>query len=236
MKTTTAVLAIAIAIAIATFTHGAYAGARLDQDFAIEPDGPADFVSEQDRSRIWAEIDAQRAKLSLPKAGSRPEFRWPLRAAGGYSNPGFWRVSYYVDHDALVPNQLRDFSCGARTYDRSDGYNHRGTDISLSHDAWNVMAAGQVEIVAAAPGIIINKSDGNFDQSCANVVGSPWNAVYVQHDDGSVAWYGHMRNGSTTTKAVGARVEAGEYLGKVGSSGNSGGPHCTWRCMTLRSG
>ena len=217
--------AAALAIAIATFSHGAFADAHHARDFSVEPEGPADFLSDEDRSRIWAEIDAQRAKLALPKAGARPVFRWPLRATGGYSNPGFWRVSNYVDHNALFPNQLRDFSCGARTYDRSDGYNHRGTDISLSHDGWNLMAAGQVEIVAAAPGIIVNKSDGNFDQSCANVVGSPWNAVYVQHDDGSVAWYGHMKNGSTTTKAVGARVEAGEYLGKVGSSGNSSGPH-----------
>ena len=221
MKTTAA----ALAIAIATFSHGASAGALHGIDFAVEAEGPADFLSDADRSRIWAAIHAARARLALPKAGARPVFRWPLRAVGGYSNPGFSRVSYYVDHDALFPNQVRDFSCGARTYDRSDGYNHRGTDISLSHDAWNLMAAGQVEIVAAAPGIILDKDDGNFDKSCANVVGSPWNAVYVQHDDGSVAWYGHMKNGSTTTKAVGARVEAGEYLGRVGSSGNSSGPH-----------
>jgi hypothetical protein len=45
------------------------------------------------------------------------------------------------------------------------------------------------------------------------------------HGDGSVAWYGHMKLGSLTTKLVGQTVSAGEYLGVVGSSGNSTGPH-----------
>ncbi|MFQ5334950.1 MAG: peptidoglycan DD-metalloendopeptidase family protein, partial [Flavobacteriales bacterium] len=38
-------------------------------------------------------------------------------------------------------------------------------------------------------------------------------------------WYGHMKNGSVTTKNIGETVAQGEYLGIVGSSGNSAGPH-----------
>lgn len=49
--------------------------------------------------------------------------------------------------------------------------------------------------------------------------------MYLQHADGSVTWYGHLKNGSVTAKAPGAAVAAGERLGTVGSSGNSGGPH-----------
>jgi hypothetical protein len=86
------------------------------------------------------------------------------------------------------------------------------------------MDSGDVEIIAAAAGTIINKSDGNFDRSCG-MNNNNWNAVYVQHADGSVAWYGHMKNGSLTTKSVGQTVAVGEFLGKVGSSGNSSGPH-----------
>jgi len=70
----------------------------------------------------------------------------------------------------------------------------------------------------------VYKSDGNFDRNC-KLSSKQWNAVYVRHDDGSTTWYGHMKQGSLTPKPVGARVAAGEYLGSVGSSGNSTGPH-----------
>lgn len=188
------------------------------------PQPVADEITAEERVRIWAQIDRGRAKLALPKAGPRPSFRWPLRAARGYANPVTSRVSFHVDHDPGYPNQLRDFNCGTRTYDRDNGYSHLGTDISLATDSWNTMAAGHIEVVAAAPGTIVTKVDGNFDRNCAFGT-SQWNAVYVQHDDGSVAWYGHMKNGSTTSKALGDRVAQGEYLGLVGSSGNSTGPH-----------
>jgi murein DD-endopeptidase MepM/ murein hydrolase activator NlpD len=86
------------------------------------------------------------------------------------------------------------------------------------------MDSNDVEIVSAAAGTILYKSDGNFDRSCT-FNNNNWNAVYVQHSDGSVAWYGHMKAGTLTTKNVGASVAQGEYLGVVGSSGNSTGPH-----------
>jgi murein DD-endopeptidase MepM/ murein hydrolase activator NlpD len=188
------------------------------------PPPPSDDIRPAERARIWEEIDRARAKLALPKAGERPAFRWPMRAVRGYAGPTFSRVSFHVDHEPAYPGQLRDFACGTRTYDRDTGYNHQGTDISIVPDSWNLMSAGQLEIVAAAAGTIVNKSDGNFDRNC-QFNGNPWNAVYVQHDDGSIAWYGHFKNGSTTAKNVGERVAQGEYLGLVGSSGNSTGPH-----------
>jgi len=80
-----------------------------------------------------------------------------------------------------------------------------------------------VEVVAAAPGIIINKDDGFEDDHCA--CEGTWNAVFIRHEDGSVAWYGHMKRGSLTAKGFGDTVEAGEYLGVVASSGCSTGPH-----------
>lgn len=61
------------------------------------------------------------------------------------------------------------------------------------------MEAGAVKIVAAASGMIVGKYDGNFDKNCAFNPGS-WNAIYLRHDDGSLTWYGHMKNGSVTDK------------------------------------
>lgn len=44
------------------------------------------------------------------------------------------------------------------------------------------MANESVMAVAAWPGVIIDKYDGNFDQSCSLNNTIPWNAIYIQHD------------------------------------------------------
>jgi hypothetical protein len=137
---------------------------------------------------------------------------------------GVHGISNFVDLDPSYPNSLLDYACGDRSYDQASGYNHRGIDIFTWPFFWNWMDADEVEVVAAAPGTIVLRSDGNFDESCG-FGGGNWNAIFIAHDDGSVAWYGHMKSGSVTPKAVGERVARGETLGVVGSSGNSTGPH-----------
>ena len=169
------------------------------------------------------------------KAAAHPTFSFPLRWTKGHAPYGFWMISNYVDlNPALGPNDVNqytttnlDYSCGNRTYDQKSGYQHQGTDIALWPFNWSVMAGEYVKVVAAAPGIIVMKSDGNDDQSCGSFASatSNWNAVYVRHDDGSVTWYGHLKKQSLTTKNVGERVDEGEFLGFVGSSGRSSGPH-----------
>lgn len=194
----------------------------------LEP--PRDDLSEAARAEIMSTIAANRArlvsegKLSPFHDKTITNFTWPLRKGAGRTDFDNHGISNYVDENAAFPNQLRDYNCGARTYDLPSGYNHQGTDIFVYPFSWKKMDDEDVVIVAGAAGTILAKSDGNFDRSCA-MSGNNWNAVYVQHADGSVAWYGHMKNGSTTVKGVGHTVAAGEYLGVVGSSGSSTGPH-----------
>ncbi len=163
--------------------------------------------------------------------GNHPLFIWPVQQATGFSYNNTWAVSGYVDHNTGYPNQLTDYNCGNRSYDTSAGYNHQGLDIYLWPFSWKQMDDGQTEIIAAAPGQIIAKGDGQYDRSCS-FNNNPWNAVYIQHSDGSIAWYGHMKNGSVTTKNVGEMVALGEVLGVVGSSGNSTGPHLHFEVYT----
>lgn len=99
-----------------------------------------------------------------------------------------------------------------------------GVDIYTWPFSWKMMDNDEAEIVAAAPGQIIAIGRTQFDRSCT-FNSNTWNAVYVQHADGSVALYGHMKKDSPTSKNIGDTVERGEYLGIVGSSGNSTGPH-----------
>ncbi len=153
-------------------------------------------------------------------------FAWPLRLAAGLTDPSYYGISNYVDENSAYPNLLKDYNCGTRTYDQSNGYNHAGTDIFTWPFGQLKQQNNEVEIIAAAPGTIIDKNDGSPDHSCAFcTTACLWNAVYVQHADGSVAWYGHMKSGSVTTKNIGQTVALGEKLGVVGSSGNSTGPH-----------
>ena len=192
-------------------------------------EGPTDLITDEQRQRINVEI--QRNLERLEREGrlepARPEavpLAWPIQKAAGVTDFQVDAISNYVDHNLAFPNQVRDWNCGARTYDSNTGYNHPGIDIYTWPFTWKKVDDNAVEIIAAAPGTIIFKSDGNFDRSCS-LNSNDWNAVYIRHSDNSIAWYGHMKNGSQTTKAVGQTVALGEKLGIVGSSGNSTGPH-----------
>jgi len=186
-------------------------------------------LSVEERSEILASLEKSRAelvaagKLRRAEAPGAVSFDWPLAPAIDLYDDGLHGISNFVDQDPAFPGQLLDYNCGDRTYDTSGGYNHLGVDFFTWPFGWYKMDHDQVEIVAAAPGTILWKQDGNFDRSCS--FGGTWNAVYVEHADGSVAWYGHMKKDSLTPKAVGTTVVAGERLGIVGSSGSSTGPH-----------
>lgn len=176
----------------------------------------------------YAEIELQLAisRANLVEQGILPEkpntrsaginLEWPLRQAMGFDQPDYYSTVNFVDLDNS--SGIKDYTCKGRSYN-----GHNGLDISSWPFWWQMMDDNQVEIIAGAPGVIILKSDDYFDKNCTCV--GTWNAVYVEHADGSVAWYGHMKKNSLTSKPVGSAVETGEYLGLVGSSGCSSNPH-----------
>lgn len=150
---------------------------------------------------------------------------WPLKAAVGFTDCSFYYISAYVDQNTST-GVISDYNCGTRTYD-----GHRGTDIAIGPFGFYKMDNSQVEVVAAAAGMIVDKSDGNFDRNCAsnNLTA---NYVVIQHADGSRALYWHMKKNAVTLKAIGQSVAIGEYLGVVGSSGSSSGPHLHFEVWT----
>ncbi|WP_117883886.1 peptidoglycan DD-metalloendopeptidase family protein [Aureibaculum luteum] len=189
-------------------------------------------ITEEAKANINTEVEVnvakliKQGKLSIKKASlAAPTFIWPVKKAATSNFNDVWAISNYVDHDATFPDKVQDYNCGTNTYDTSSGYNHSGTDIFTWPFSWYQMENNLAEVVAAAPGEIVYKNDGQFDKSCASNSNASWNAIYVQHSDGSRTWYGHLKNGSLTTKGVGDTVTAGEFLGIIGSSGNSTGPH-----------
>jgi len=201
-------------------------------EFIFNPEKKPCLTNEQRQHMIQtvgASIETlkreNRLLFSESSRGNHPLFIWPVQKAGNVDFNEVWAISNYVDHNVNFPNQLTDYNCGTATYDTTNGYNHQGLDVYTWPFSWKLMDDDAVEIISAAAGQIVFKSDGEFDRSCDFNTTTPWNAVYVQHSDGSVAVYGHMKNGSTTSKNVGDMVAEGEYLGVVGSSGVSTGPH-----------
>ena len=152
------------------------------------------------------------------KSAMATTFSWPLKMANSLNDCSYYYIGNYVDQDTTSPG-IKDWNCGSVTYD-----GHRGNDICTSPYPFYKMDNNQVEVIAAAPGTIVNKVDGNFDKNCA-ANNSTANYIIIQHADGSVALYWHMKKNSLTAKTVGQTVVTGEYLGVVGSSGSSSGPH-----------
>ena len=143
-------------------------------------------------------------------------FDWPLRARPELDFFSYYGISNFVDQD--LGGGIQDYYCGDRSYN-----GHRGTDIFSWPFSWYIYQNDLVEVIAGEAGTIIWKQDGKADDHCA--CSGSWNAVYVMHGDGSIAWYGHLKKGSLTDKLVGNSVTKGEYLGIMASSGCSTGPH-----------
>jgi murein DD-endopeptidase MepM/ murein hydrolase activator NlpD len=200
-------------------------------------------VTESEKTEIKARIEQSKQRL-ISKGLLDPAktavfgthaFRWPLAPAKHVHRQGYYYISNYVDLDPASsglrgndPNHtLEDYNCGTRTYDVTSGYDHTGIDIGIGPFPWTAMLNEDVDVVAAEGGYISDKLDGEFDRTCKT--GTPnvfhGNYVAITHSDGSSTFYMHMKSGTVTSKKIDDYVSAGEYLGKVGSSGNSTGPH-----------
>lgn len=138
------------------------------------------------------------------------QFTEPLT---GTLNQTFYYLNYV---DELPGAGLRDYTCGPKTYD-----GHAGTDITLLNFA--VMDSG-VPVHAAAAGTVLNTHDGEFDRQKSWTTGAIANYVAIRHPDGVVSYYLHLKKNSVAV-VIGSRVQAGDLLGSVGSSGFSDIPH-----------
>ncbi|WP_394693892.1 peptidoglycan DD-metalloendopeptidase family protein [Hyphobacterium sp.] len=143
---------------------------------------------------------------------------FPLRASAGAEDAQIHATVNFVDLNT-VGGVTRDYNCGARTYD-----GHNGIDYLAAPFWWDRMDQRDAEVVAAAPGVILFKIDGNFDRQC-RTNSSQDNLVVILHDDGLVGVYRHLKSGSLTSAEVGSRIEEGDFIGIVGSSGSSTAPH-----------
>jgi hypothetical protein len=101
------------------------------------------------------------------------------------------------------------------------------TKARPTHDGVDMMAARNVRIHAAADGKVIVAECNTSNKSCDvdgswKVRGCGW-YVDIEHAGGLVTRYCHMIKKPYVK--VGDTVTAGQVIGRIGSSGNSSGPH-----------
>jgi hypothetical protein len=166
----------------------------------------------------------------------------PLLALLGAAAPGPPRLSlplactpgaecFLQNHVDRDPGPgVRDFRCGAQTYE-----GHTGTDIRLVNDAARLRG---VDVLAAAPGRVVRLRDGEPDIS-VKAPGAPpvagrecGNGVVIDHGGGWETQSCHLARGSIRVK-VGQEVAAGQPIARVGLSGNTEYPHLH---LTVRQG
>ncbi|MEM9627068.1 MAG: M23 family metallopeptidase [Pseudomonadota bacterium] len=129
-------------------------------------------------------------------------------------------VVRYVDHGPGPA--AADYACGPMS-----GNGHKGTDFALR----DLAAINEgVEVFAAAPGKVAAVRDGMEDKLIfagdVKAVGGRecGNGVRIDHGDGWMSLYCHLRRGSTMV-LKGDEVVAGQPLGLVGLSGQTSFPH-----------
>lgn len=129
-------------------------------------------------------------------------------------------VVRYMDHDPGP--RVEDYACGPMS-----GDGHKGTDFAVRDLA--VVTAG-VEVRAAASGRVAAVRDGMEDRLIdprdVEAVGGRecGNGVRIDHGDGWMSLYCHLRRGSTMV-LEGDDVVAGQAIGLVGLSGQTSFPH-----------
>ncbi len=137
------------------------------------------------------------------------QYAFPTSAA----DYGTFYPTAYKDHGGA------DWNCGGITYP-----GHDGSDFGVG--GFPGMDEGR-DLLAAAPGTVSATNDGEFDRCTTGDCyggGGFGNYVYIDHADGKTTIYGHMKQWSVSV-SLGQQVVCGTYLGLVGSSGYSTGPH-----------
>jgi len=84
--------------------------------------------------------------------------------------------------------------------------------FSRQHPAIDIANAEGTPIRAAAAGVV----------TFVGWYGTMGNAIFVDHGNGYVTWYAHLR---ACYPKVGQRVQQGEVIGEMGNTGKSTGPH-----------
>jgi len=164
------------------------------------------------RLAVWSALALAVAALASGAGGANGVGELTFYPQAGI----LWQDLYpanFVDLDS-GPG-VRDFACGAQTYD-----GHTGIDTNIR--SFREMDIG-VPVFAALDGRVLSVQDGEFDRNFGPRTPQFDNHVVVEHGTGRFTIYGHLRKGIKLKRND--RVVAGQQIGWTASSGNSSWPH-----------
>lgn len=114
---------------------------------------------------------------------------------------------------------------------------NQGNGGSFTHNGWQWFAldlsGNSGDPLRAARGGTVVRLRKTMNLNCMTQTCTDWgfplldeygNHVAIQHEDGTVGWYAHMVPNSSPL-FLGQKLNRGDYLGQLGNTGNSGGPH-----------
>ena len=153
------------------------------------------------------------------QAQTLPQFGMPVDCTLGKD---CWVVNY-VDVDP-APDSAKDFKCGTKTYE-----GHKGTDFALRS---RIEMAHGVNVLAAKDGKVLRLRDGEDDlpkteaqyQTIRDNNRDCGNGVILDHGNGLVTYYCHLKQGSILVKP-GDPIKEGQPIAQIGQSGFSEFPH-----------
>ena len=191
---------------------------------AENEDNVNDMINEiYDAKQQYIDLAGDEVEDDAPEiiAGTSTSYWWPVGSAETVEVDG-------IEYATGEPETLTITSNWGYRSDPFTGERkkHNGVDISGGR------GLGLVNIIAAKDGVVVyptadipNDCPVSNRQNVITCRGYGYgNYVVIQHSDGNYTLYAHMHEGTITVKA-GDKVQQGQVIGKMGSSGNSTGMH-----------
>jgi murein DD-endopeptidase MepM/ murein hydrolase activator NlpD len=125
----------------------------------------------------------------------------------------------HIDSESKISDFILPYSSGTGYKVNQANCSGHGHNNFWNHGYDFVMDVG-TPVSASRAGVVGWTKDGciDGDHNCTNL-------ITILHADGTVALYSHLTKGGVKVKQ-GQRVQAGQFIGKSGNTGNTGGlPH-----------
>lgn len=207
---------IVISITLFYFSESIYAYEFVDSNNTL---GVNDMINEiYDAKQQYEDLAGEAQEVVSVYGATTNSYWWPIGSSETTESNG----KTFASDDPETVTITSNFGYRSDPFGRGNKF-HSGLDIAGGSGAnsVNIIAAKEGIVVYPAAGSSTNCPSGSSLSSCGGGYG---NYVIIQHSDGNFTLYAHMYEGSITVKA-GDNVEQGQVIGKMGSSGNSTGPH-----------